>query len=97
MSDLTSSEIIITMAPDYKLYKGSHVLSVKHEYLLKCVNRTLEEVIEEISWTASYLDCMVITTKTKVIIQGKDCISVMTVLLTKMEMQLLKNIRLKKT
>ena len=91
MSDLTSSEIIVAMAPGCKLCKGSHVLSVKHEYLHKYVKRILKEVIEGISWVASHLDCIVITAKTKVIIQNKDCISVMTVLLPHMEIQLLKN------
>ena len=79
------------MAPGYKLYKGSHVLSVKNEYLLEHVNRTLEDIIHEITWVATHLDCVVITAENRIIIHGKDCISVMSVLLTYMEMQLLKN------
>ena len=77
------------MASGYALYKGSHVLSVRHSYLLEHVKKTLEEVINEIKCVASHFDCVVITDKNRIIIHGNDDIGVLNVLLSFMEMQLL--------
>ena len=77
------------MASGYILYKGSHVLSVRHSYLLEHVNKTLEEVINEIKSVASHLDCAIITDKNRIIIHSNDDVSVLNVLLSFIEMQLL--------
>ena len=73
----------------YQLYKGSHVLTVRKAYLLKHINHKIEEIIDEISWVASHLQCEVIEQSRRIIIKGNEDYDVMSVLLTYFELQLL--------
>ena len=82
------------MLPEYKLYKGEGILIVKHTYLLKYVPKTLDEVIDEIEWVADNFETAFIDepNRSRVVIVGKDDLTVMQVLLSFMEMQLLQTL-----